>query len=105
LKDLKAEKDGNTKRDVSKLEKDLQEIETNINKVDDKFIRDEIDKSTHNRLTHIAAFPLKSRKNRPIFNYFQAIFSISIYNYLIIKSGVLEFYVCSAQGVLAINLL
>ena len=49
LKDLKAEKDGNTRRDISKLEGDLQEIECNINKVDDKFIRDEIDKSTHNR--------------------------------------------------------
>ena len=50
LKDLKAEKDGNTRQDVSKLEKELQDIEMNINKVDDKFIRDEIDKSTHSRL-------------------------------------------------------
>ena len=50
LKELKTEKDGNTKRDVSKLEKEFQEIEININKVDDKFIRDEIDNSTHKRL-------------------------------------------------------
>ena len=50
LKDLKAEKDGNRRQDANKLEKELQDIEMNINKVDDKFIRDEIDKSTHNRL-------------------------------------------------------
>ena len=50
LKDLKAEKDGNTKKDINKLEKELQEIKTNINKLDDKFIKDDIDKSTHSRL-------------------------------------------------------
>ena len=50
LKDLKSEKDKNTRQDASKLEKDLQEIEITMNKADDKLIRDEIDKSTHNRL-------------------------------------------------------
>ncbi|MEA5062332.1 MAG: recombinase family protein [Petrimonas sp.] len=50
LQDLKTEKDGNERKDVFKLEKELQEIQININKVDDKFVRDEIDKSTHNRL-------------------------------------------------------
>ena len=35
---------------MCKLEKELQEIETNLNKADDKFVRDEIDKSTYNRL-------------------------------------------------------
>ena len=50
LCDLKKEKSGEVKQDVCKLEKELQEIETNLNKADDKFIRDEIDNSTHNRL-------------------------------------------------------
>ena len=34
----------------NRLEKELQEVETNINKLDDKFIKDDIDKSTHSRL-------------------------------------------------------
>ena len=50
LYDLKREKDGEVKQDVCKLEKELQGIETNLNKADDKFVRDEIDKSTYNRL-------------------------------------------------------
>ena len=50
LNDIKTEKNRNAKQDTSKLSKELQEIEATINKVDDKFIQDEIDKSTHNRL-------------------------------------------------------
>ena len=50
LNDLRLEKNGNTKQEVNKLDKELQEIEVTINKVDDKFVRDEIDKSTHSRL-------------------------------------------------------
>ncbi|WP_348523147.1 MULTISPECIES: zinc ribbon domain-containing protein [unclassified Dysgonomonas] len=50
LNDLRLEKNGNTKQEISKLDKQLQEIETAINKADDKFVKDEIDKPTHIRL-------------------------------------------------------
>ncbi len=50
LNELRLEKNGNTKQEASRLDKELQEIEVTINRVDDKFVRDEIDKSTHSRL-------------------------------------------------------
>ena len=50
LDDLRKEKNINTKQDINDLEKELQKIDSNISKVDDKFIQDDIDKPTHNRL-------------------------------------------------------
>ena len=50
LDDLRKEKNRNPKQDINDLEKELQKIDSNISKVDDKFIQDDIDKPTHNRL-------------------------------------------------------